>query len=479
MFQSKPIQILKTLQGPELRRLGEFLRSPIHNRTEKTLEVFETLRRFHPEYDSPELERSRLFELLFPGEPWDEKKLRYLMTDLAKQLEEFLILLETRKQKHWRQYLLLRSYKARRLDKYFLATHKSASKSLADDNLRDTNHHWITFKLEEILFQFNISRKDHQRSTNLQQVVDSLDIHFLSNKLKYSCEILNSRDWVNVDYELFLLEEIRTYLEDRDLERYPSIAIYYQIMRTLTEPEEEGHYARLLELLEEHRESFNDSEVFDMYIYAKNYCIVKINRGHADYTRQLFEFYRTILNNRIIYKNGQLNQWDFKNIVTLGLRLDEFTWTGKFIEQYAPDLPIQDRDNAYSYNMANLEFSRANYDRTMTLLQEVEFTDVYYHLDSKTLLLKTYYEKEEWDAMQSLIEAFKIYLKRNKLIPAYQRRVYGNLVYFASKLLRARRGRKIDLGALLEEMDERKEIANSEWLRLKVQSQLEDSSLSR
>ena len=269
MFQAKPVLILKTLQSAELRRFADFLDSPALNKNQKVSEVLDVLRRFHPEYTHPDLERNKLFTLIFPGEEYDEKKLRYALTDLAKSLEEFLILEQFKSDGFHRQQLLLHAYKERGLDKYYHSTFKNLNRGLESQDLRDVRYHHRAFKLEEEYFQFSSSRKSHQASTNLQQVVDTLDIYFLANKLKYSCEIINNRSVVNVDYELFLLEPIQSYLMDRDLSRFPSIAIYHQILLTLTNPEEKKHYTTLLSLLQEHRNCFAEAEIFDMYVYAK------------------------------------------------------------------------------------------------------------------------------------------------------------------------------------------------------------------
>lgn len=90
-----------------------------------------------------------------------------------------------------------------------------------------------------------------------------------------------------------------------------------------------------------------------------------------------------------------MSQWDYKNIVYLGLRLEEYSWVKNFIIKYNEELDPKTRKNAMSYNMAYYHFFLNNYDETLTLLRSVEFSDVYYHLDSKSLLMKTYYELEE------------------------------------------------------------------------------------
>jgi hypothetical protein len=181
----------------------------------------------------------------------------------------------------------------------------------------------------------------------------------------------------------------------------------------------------------------------------------------------------------ILFREGRLTQWDFKNLVSLGLRLEEFDWIKNFMEQYSDRLAPEHRENVRSFNQANLEFHLGNFDRTLSLLQEVEFTDVYYHLDSKALLLKTYYQTGEWDSLQSLIEAFKVYLKRNRAISEYQRTVYGNLVRFTATLLRYKRGKNVNLQDLAQEIEACREIANIAWLKATVEKEAQHSAAKR
>jgi hypothetical protein len=85
-------------------------------------------------------------------------------------------------------------------------------------------------------------------------------------------------------------------------------------------------------------------------------------------------------------------------------------------------------------------------------------------LDSKILLLKTYYELEEVDAFFSLIDSFYVYLRRNDLISNYQKTICLNFVKFVKKLMRIKLGDKKAAEKLLEEIQETKHVASISWL---------------
>ena len=63
-----------------------------------------------------------------------------------------------------------------------------------------------------------------------------------------------------------------------------------------------------------------------------------------------------------------------------------------FIELHLHHLPPNERDNAHTYNSAMLCYYRKQYRQAVKLLQTVEFTDLYYQLDARSILLKVYFE---------------------------------------------------------------------------------------
>lgn len=468
MHQNKSITILKTFSSAEMRQLEDFIASPFFNKSQTAIRVFEVLKEAYPKFDSPVLERNNLFQQIFPDEKYNEQKLRYLLTDLTKLIEEFLCIKAVSDEELFKLHLLLYTYRQRKLEKPFLSAYKSAQKLLEDWPRRDVSHSFYEYLIQEDMYRFASDKQEHLQKSNLQNVVDSLDKYFILNKMRYSAEILNNRNVVAINYKLFLYEEIMNHLRNNPLDDVPAAKIYYNVIQTLTEPDNKVHYQTLLQLLKEYRDIFSKDELFDMYVYAKNFCIRRINNGATEYIRELFDLYKVILENRIIFRDSYMSQWDYKNIVYLGLRLEEYAWVKNFIIKYNDELDPKTRKNAYTYNMANYNFFLSNYDETLTLLRSVEFSDVYYHLDSKSLLLKTYFELEETEPFFSLIDAFKVYIKRNNQIPHTQKNNYNNLIKFISKLYKWKLNPKNNLQKIADEIEHTKPIADIIWLRKKL-----------
>ncbi|MEL6987340.1 MAG: hypothetical protein AAGK97_05870, partial [Bacteroidota bacterium] len=174
-------------------------------------------------------------------------------------------------------------------------------------------------------------------------------------------------------------------------------------------------------------------------------------------------------NRNILHINGEIDPFLFKNIVVAGLRIGEYDWVEDFIHQYKSTVYEEYRENATSYNLATLHFYKKEYEKVIQLLQTIEYEDVNYNLGAKSMLLATYYETDEYEALDSLFGSFRTYLTRNKKIPESRRRNYGNLIKFTKKLTRTPVNDKSKLQKLKEEITDTKGIVSKRWLLEKVQ----------
>jgi glycyl-tRNA synthetase alpha subunit len=127
-------------------------------------------------------------------------------------------------------------------------------------------------------------------------------------------------------------------------------------------------------------------------------------------------------------------------------------------------LPKEHQANALSFNTARLHFAKQEYQNVLPLLQDVEYSDVFYMLDSKTTLFKTYFELNEYDALLSLAESFRVLLSRKKIISEQHRNNYTNFIRIALKIFRAEYKNKKQLMQIETLFNEAKGIADKGWL---------------
>lgn len=469
MKDTKLIHYLSSLSKVEFNAFGRFVSSPFLNANYQCIKLLDELSVYYPEFDGDKVTKERIYGKLYPKEKFDMQKLRYLMTDLTRLFEDYIAYQEYNDSQSIKKRYLVDALNKRKLVKYAAQHQRQAFEQLESQPYRDTDFYSNLLLVQEGAYLLSAAQDDRSLDSDLQSISDNMDVAYLAKKLKYTCEIINRMNVLDAKYELSFLPYILDYLKTTPHTDTPAIAVYHKILMTLTENKEETHYHDLKELLKKWNDSFSVKELRDTWGFAQNYCIRKINTGNAGYFEELFANYKFLLEKEVIIEDGFLAQFDFKNIVTIGLRLKEFDWVEEFIEKYSHYLEPANRLNAVTYNQARLYYSHKKHKEALRQLLSVEFTDVYYHLDSKVLLLKIYYELNDFEPLLSLIDTFRVYLRRNKLISDYQKLIYTNFARFVKKLTRVKLGSKKPVSEISTEIDIVKQVADIGWLKERVE----------
>jgi hypothetical protein len=447
----------------QLNRCSKFLASPYHNEDQRLIKLFAYLQPFYKTDKIPLPDKKVIWKKVQGAKPYTNLQFARLLSDLLKKTESFLAIERMKQQPPDEHYYLLDTYNSMGLAKHFSEPYLHAIHSLDKQPYRDSDFYFHSFRLNVQQNIFLENRKLRTTEKNLIETVRSLDIYYIINKLRYSAAILHYKHFLNLRDESILLPEILANLKERSLDT-PVVDIYHHIILTLIEPEEEQHFSRLKKLLYLHTSLLQTDTQKEVFAFTLNYCIRKINKGRADYQAEIFELYKYALQQNLLLDKDSLTPWDFKNIVTIGLRNKEYKWTDAFIEEYILRLPKTEQENAYTFNRARYFFATGKYDKVLQLLQDVDYSDIFYLLDSKITLMKTYYELGEYQSLQSLKESFRILLGRKKLISEQNRINYGNFAAFTMKLFRVEAKNKTKMAALKKAIDGASNIADKAWI---------------
>ncbi len=433
MQQSQLVILLQTMNKVELSQLMKFVNSPFHNSHEKVKELCHYLIGLYPRWHSPKLDRQYIFKVLFPNSGYKDIALRRIQSKLLKLAEAFISYQEFTRADHIPDLYLLRAYQHRQLPKHYQKAAQSTQKVMLAQTQKGQAFYFQNYLFQEAQNRYLEGLHQRNIEPNLQALSDSLDHLYLVNKLKCCCAMMSYQNLVNIEYNLPLLDPIFDHLNIH-WRQYPfAIAIYYFALLTLVEPAEASHFQQLKELLQKEEGQLPLSELQDIYVLARNYCIKQLNQGEEAYLQELFNIYQSELNNGTLLTEGFISPLDYKNIVSVALRLTAFDWVAQFIEDYKTLLPLDFRENSYRYNLAQLHFARKDYDQVVLLLHQLEHDELFLGLDSRRLLLKTYYELEEWETLEALLGSFSAYVRRHPTV-GYHRTNYLHLIKFCRRL---------------------------------------------
>ena len=469
MKSTKLIEFFDTFSTKDHKRFLKFTRSPLYNENSILTNLYEVIEQFYYTQEKIDISKEFVWGQIYPNKKYNILVFTGLCSELLKLVRDYLALDIYSSNPINKQNNLLMSLNDRNLNKYFDSFMKIAQKSQSQAKIRNAYFYFKQFQIEREYNNHLEKRLERSNEINIKKTIDNLDAFYLINKLKYYCEILNYKNVVALDYDMLFIDEIVQHIKSNNYDNIPAILIYFNILITLTDSRNEAYYFDLKNLLTLHASEFDDDEARVMYGFAQNYCIKKVNTGVRKFLNELFELYQIVLDKKVIFTQDQLSPWDYKNIVAIGLRLNESAWVEHFIKTYKSKIADEYRENAYIYNMAKLQFHNKNFSQVIKLLQKVEYKDVFYGLDSRATLLKTYYEADAITALYSLIDSSRIFIRRNKLISNNHRINYLNFINYLKKLTKLFPDDKRKLAKIKQEIKDVKDIADINWLLEKIE----------
>jgi hypothetical protein len=475
MQNSKLHQLLVALSPTERRHFRKFIRSPYFNTDQKLVRLSDLLLDHLPEI----LSREQLDQAVFPGTGFQYARISNLLSYITQHLIDFLALGQQKRESFGWQKNYLLALRKKELNKLFQQESRKWHQKLPPYTQTDEAGLYARQWLEKEQDAFFLQAGKREEDESLLRHIEALDQYYVLTMLKSICQLLNRQNILQTQGIPYLQEAFVDHMQRHhaQYEQFPLIQAYYQVLQCLLAENPEEHYRRLRQLLDKRGEGFPQEALHSLYQYARNICIKQSNQGQTRYLQELFRLYQEMIERELIYADGYLSQGDFKNIVSLGIRLGEYDWTEQFLQSQSVRLPPEQKENALLYNKAQLLYARGRYRAARRKLVAVEFEDVFYHPGAKTLLLKIYYELDEAEALAALLRTFAVWLQRNKLLSPYQKEVHQNLIRFVKKLqgLRARAqagertSLKSSLRALAQAVAQTPAISQKAWLEQQIE----------
>jgi hypothetical protein len=429
MIKNKPYQIFLLLSKEEKREILKMLASPFFNKEKLLLSLFA----YFIDEVCPSKEDWFLKE--FPSKVFNDLVVRRYLSSLNKLLEQYLTWKELETKEDSKKELLLAALRKRMLNQHYQSRFSKTVKS-DKSSLDFTSHLFLhQYQLSCDKEKFNKQLNQRQPKENTDEGILQLDLFYVIEKLRHICELHNSRTIFELEERSYLNDEVLELAKEAPFNTYPQVRIYTLLLETITDPDNETAFYELQLSIEKNASLLSPYEEREIYLALINYCIRKINKGNKKSLEECFLLYQKMEKNSLLISGKYISPWTFKNVITAALRLNELEWTVIFIKNYKNKLVEEYRENAFNYNMAKYNFHLKKYHKVLPLLQKVEHDDIFYGLDTRALLMKVYYIQGEEEALFSLTDSFRIYLRRKKKIPAERRKTYLNFIKFVRRLI--------------------------------------------
>ncbi len=390
--------------------------------------------------------------------PKEDADLRYAISFLFTAVKKWLAYREWSKDDAASDLLLCKSLRLRGLNDLYEKEFKSLQ-AAASGVRQSEDFSLLQYQIALERLEFNTTKRQHD-SAQLYKVFDAFGAFVANNVLRLGCAALNTPDFnlETIDY----LPETMARVAAGHYREVPSIQIYYYCFR-LIQAKEESDYRQLKALLFAHSSVLPVEELRDPWLIALNYGIYQSNIGEPDWAVETFELYKSSLTGGYILEDGILPGYIYQNILTLAIKHNEWDWGRQFLEDYRKLLPLKDRHNIYTFNLAVWNFGRKNYPEAQEILLKVEFRNVYYNLDARRMMVRMYYDQGAILALESLLHSFRTYLLRHRGI-GYHFHIYANFVRTVRQILRLKPNDAKAREQLREKIKAEKYLADRKWL---------------
>lgn len=466
-MNNKLYTILRTFDKIEMNRLEKYILSPYFNKNQYLIQLFGLLMKNVESKNEKELVKEEVWKILYQKEKYDDVRFRKLNSDLLKLVEGYLAQQLYDENALHQAIYLMEAVSRKKLDKLHNSTVKSAQDLSKKQQYRPANYYYYQFQIEKNYYKIRDFQRDEK--SNIEEIINNLDQFYLAEKLKYYLDILARQKVMSHEYNVLFIEEIKAHLEKVDYEAIPPVSIYYHIYLTYIYPENDEYYYKLRGLVQKNINTFPPDEAYSIYLTMLNYCIVKINKNSMPFNEEYVNMFDELLKNKIIIDQIEISPFNFRNAIVASNRLKRYEWAENLIINYQHKLPEEVRENTVKNNLAAVYFYQKKYDKVIELLREIELPDILATFNAKTLLLMTYYEQREDDALFSFLESFKMYINRHQNVAQERKNSFLNLIKFVKKIVELPPGDKKALQKLKDELEEIKRMASLNWLKEKVQ----------
>lgn len=464
MLQNKVLRLLNRLSPKEFKELNRFLQSPFFNTNPRIVGFYDQLKKYYPSFDSPKLEREKLYKKLFPGKQYHYQQLANLITEFTKLTEQYYVQLGLRSNPILQKKTLIDSYSERDLYDLFEKDTLDLLKTLKKNEV-DPQHRHAYLLLKALAFH----PQNHLISKNNEQLNDlmiALDHSYWEEKLFLASEIKNMAAFLKTEIPIPLFEEIKSIAKQQS--QNSTLQAYLLLLKTLGSHSTDD-YEQLKSFFERNNDKLNRKLQLTIYRSLNNYCVQKINSGNSLYYEKQLQLYQFGLDHKFILNNNIISAPAFINICNAGIYSNNLNWVSQFVEEYQDQLNPLIKEEILNIVFAVIAFYQSDYPKVIEILIHFKSDHVARHFSARKLLIRSYFElfiqdNSYYEVFLSACLSFEKMLYRND--QKATRRIESNLnfIHFLKKIAKYHLEQQLNMHSKLELI---KELENYNSLILK------------
>jgi len=468
MIKSRVLDILKSFSRDDLKQFSEYICSPFFNKRKVIIKLFETYRKYYPDFNDKNLTKEKIFKKIFPDKKYNDEVFRNLNSILLKIAEDFLSFINYSNDALTVKHHLLTEINLRNILNLFEKNFEESKILLEqtaekDDQYFFHEHNLFVQKNLYCSFINKFSKDDTFHAEKSLVIFFLMKIMEMQNYILYDCRVLG------LDNTLFLkdnfIDELLK-LVPKNITELPQVRFHYNALK-LEQTNKEEYYLNLRSLIKEFGSFIEKEKQYNKYIAMIDYIKRTRPRDDIKTTAEMFELRKDIIEKGLFTDNFMTNMF-FLNLVKSGLRLNEFEWVNDFIENYHHLIIDKYRESTTELAYSYFHFEKKEFDESLSHSARVKYEDNFYNLEVRNITARIYFETERYDMLSDFVNSYRMYLAKNRSLSKSDIDNHSLFLKHFGKLLRIKELKKYyKLDVLLGQVN-KKDFINRLWMLDKV-----------
>ncbi|MEO8210633.1 MAG: hypothetical protein ABI840_08720 [bacterium] len=476
MLNSTLLEILRTFDKEEYKRLEDLLKSPYYNKNSNVIKLHNVLKKYYPFFKNENLKREKVWSILFPEKRFNYGVMKNLIFELQKLAEKMLHLHIYDGNKLEQEVNLLQSYQGRNLHQLY-EKNLRVLKSFIEKSPVDKNYFYYKYMSEarqqDYLYYRNKTKDEN--FCNAIPMNENLMSFFFVSFFNENYNAFHESKYYNKSYEVKTLQNVLEFFENNVIRDNPYVLMYYYALKTVIDINDEDSYLKLKDLLEKNVNQLSSEKKFNFSQALINFCSFKIMKGRSEYVNEQFGIYKMMVE-KSFYNRGfdnYISPFMYANVVSMAGNLKKFDWAEKFIKDFKDKLDPAHREQYFALANVTFNLKRKNFDEALKHLSGFKSRNEVEKITIKRFQLMIYYESEFVEELYSLIDTSKHFIANDKKVSDSAKKIFSNFLNFVIKIAEVKSGLKYGklkqkiVDELRNEI-EQEDVTNKIWLLEKV-----------
>ncbi len=475
MKDTRLLKLIKTFKKEELKAFEKFLQSPFLKPARDTSELYYYIIKFYPDYDTSKLEKEKVFEKLFRGESYNEKKMLNLIFDLTKAAEDFLTLSTMMEDETELLLNLSKGYMKKNLSEESNRINKLIEKKLKPGFAPERDYlskfrQLILLKsnyfVEENDYENVIAcKKEYFEALSTQFIVDYADLigSIVPSRSTYGKII--SDEFIENVIQCFDIEKLLKALQKSEHKSKDLILLHYYLLKMNTEKESAPFYYLFRDTFYELAEGLDRAERHILFNNLVHYCVT--NYVDSEFKTEMLDVYKKMLETKSysLSENEYMQEMNYRNIFFGCITIGDTDYLEYFIENYSDRIQPELRTNMKNFAYGYLYYAKKDFEKALAYASKINHEFFLFKSDLKNLMLIIYFELGYIEPAFSMIDSYKHFIANTKELTDEFKEVYKSYLKYYADLLKIKCGQSRESPAYVKkQIEKEKSLISRKWL---------------